>query len=323
MANLAIVGIGRWGRVLVDSVVGQSDTAKFTHGVARTPAKAAAYCEKNGITLLPSLEAALADPAVDGIVLATPHSQHAGQIKAAAKAGKAVFCEKPVTLTRESVEDAMDAVRAAGVVFAAGHNRRFLPAMRMLAELVSTGALGTVINVEGNMSGHVGGRYSADSWRLDTSESPAGGLAGSGIHVIDAMVAMLGPLAEVTADSRRLVHDVTMDDTTTILMRFENGPSGYLTCMTATAPIFRLQVFGSKGWAELVGETMLVHQPVEGPRVTHQFAPMSTERAELEAFAAAIAGEATYPVPLDDVVAGVAAFEAITRSAAERRWTRV
>lgn len=323
MANLAIVGIGRWGRVLVDSVAGQSGTVRFTHGVARTPEKAVEYCDSRGITLLSSLGEALLDPAVDGIVLATPHSQHADQIKDAAEAGKPVFCEKPVTLTKASVEDAMDAVRAAGIVFAAGHNRRFLPAMRMLHELVTTGALGTIINVEGNMSGHIGGRYQSDSWRLDSAESPAGGLAGSGIHVIDAMIGMLGPIAEVLADSRRLVHEVTIDDTTTILMRFANGPSGYLTCMTATAPIFRIQVFGSDGWAELVGETTLVHQPVSGPRVTHTFAPVSTERAQLEAFAEAIATGTPYPIPLEDVIAGVAAFEAIARSAPERRWTLV
>lgn len=323
MADLAIVGIGRWGRVLVDAVSGQSDTVRFTHGVTRTPAKAQDYAAAKGITLLPSLEAALADPAIDGIVLATPHSQHADQIKAAAAAGKPVFCEKPVTLTRESAAEAMAAVEAAGVVFAAGHNRRFLPAMAHLHTLVTSGELGDIINVEGNMSSHIGGRYTADSWRLDTAESPAGGLAGAGIHIIDAMIHLLGPITEVLADSRRIVHDIPLDDTTTILMRFANGPSGYLTAMTATAPIVRLQVFGTRGWAVLDGQTRLVHQPLSGPRVTHEFAAVSTERAQLEAFARAIEGGAPYPVPLADVVAGVAAFEAITRSAAERRWTTV
>jgi len=323
MANLAIVGIGRWGRVLVDAVSGVSGTVRFTHGVTRTPAKAVDYCNAHGIEILASLDEALANPAIDGIVLATPHSQHAEQIEAAAAAGKAVFCEKPVTLTKASIVDAMDAVKKAGIVFAAGHNRRFLPAMEKLHSLVSSGELGTIINVEANMSSHIGSRYSADSWRLDETESPAGGLAGSGIHLLDSMIHLLGPISEVLTDSRRLVHTVTLDDTTTILLRFQNGPSGYLTCMTATGPIFRFQVFGTKGWAEISDSTRLVHQPVDGTRVTYDYSPFSTERAELEAFAAAIAGEAPYRVPLDDVIAGVAAFEAITLSAPERRWTLV
>ena len=323
MANLAIVGIGRWGRVLVDAVSGASDVARFTHAVTRTRAKAEDYCAAHGITLLASLEEALAEPGIDGIVLATPHSQHAGQIKAAAAAGKHVFCEKPVTLTKASIVDAMTAVREAGVIFAAGHNRRFLPAMEMLHGLVTTGELGEIINIEGNMSGHVGSRYTADMWRVDPEESPAGGLAGSGIHVIDAMIHLLGPIEEVLADSRRRVHDIPFDDTTTILMRFASGPSGYLTAMTATAPIFRLQVYGTRGGAMLESSTTLTAEPVSGPHVTHSFPPFSTERAQLEAFARAIDGGSPYPIPLDDVIAGVATFDAIAKSAPERRWTAV
>ncbi|MEO1105247.1 MAG: Gfo/Idh/MocA family oxidoreductase, partial [Pseudomonadota bacterium] len=132
MVNLAIVGIGRWGRILVDAVQGISQSVRFTHGATGTRANAEAYCADKSITLLDSFEAVLAEPSVDGIVLATPHSQHAAQIKAAAAAGKHLFCEKPVTLTKASIEDAMAAVRAASIVFAAGHNRRFLPAMERL-----------------------------------------------------------------------------------------------------------------------------------------------------------------------------------------------
>ncbi|MEM0909098.1 MAG: Gfo/Idh/MocA family oxidoreductase, partial [Pseudomonadota bacterium] len=201
MANLAIVGIGRWGRVLIDAVAGHSETVRFTHGVTRTPAKAADYCSSRGITLVENYDLVLSDPTIDGVVLATPHSQHAEQIKAAAHAGKAVFCEKPVTLTKSSVEDAMAAVEAAGVVFAAGHNRRFLPAMVMLKDMVSDGTLGTIIHLEGNMSGHVGARYKAGMWRVDPAESPAGGLAGSGIHVIDALIHLAGPIERILAQS--------------------------------------------------------------------------------------------------------------------------
>ncbi|MEM8664838.1 MAG: Gfo/Idh/MocA family oxidoreductase [Pseudomonadota bacterium] len=323
MVNLAIVGIGRWGRILVDAVEGVSDSVRFTHGATGTRAKAEAYCAEKGIALLDSFEAVLAEPSVDGIVLATPHSQHAAQIKAAAAAGKHVFCEKPVTLTKASIEDAMAAVRAAGIVFAAGHNRRFLPAMQRLREAVKGGELGTIINIEGNMSGHVGARYTNDMWRVDSTESPAGGLAGSGIHVIDAMIHLLGPIEAVMADSRRLVHEIEFDDTTTMLFRFAEGPSGYLTAMTATASIFRIQVFGSKGWAELMGEDLLIELPVTGPRVATTYEPVSTERLQLEAFAHSITSGEPYPISLDDVIAGVAAFEAVAKSAAARRWVDV
>jgi len=319
MVNLAIAGVGRWGRVLVDAVQGNSESVRFTHAVARTPAKAEDYCQKQGLSLTDDLGSVLTNPDVHGIVLATPHSQHGGQIIAAAKAGKHVFCEKPVTLTKASCEAAMDAVAQAGVIFAAGHNRRFLPAMEQLKSMVTDGRLGTILHVEGNMSGHVGNRYKPDMWRVDPSESPAGGMAGSGIHVIDAMIHLCGPISAVEAQSFRIINKVDMDDTTSTLFRFSAGCSGYLVALIATAPIFRIQIFGDKGWAELRGETALEFQPVEGIRQVWTFPAVSTELRQIEAFAAAISSGTAYPISATDVVSGVAAFEAVALSAADHR----
>jgi len=115
--RLAIVGPGRWGRILVEAVQGISETVTFTHAVARSPAKAAAWCAAQDLSLSDDLSAALADPDIDGIVLATPHSQHKDQLIQVAKAGKALFCEKPAALTRTSVEAAIEVIKGVGVVF--------------------------------------------------------------------------------------------------------------------------------------------------------------------------------------------------------------
>ena len=323
MIRLAIVGPGRWGRVLTESIQGISEAVRFTHAVARSPAKAAAWCAAQDIQLSDNFDAILANADLDGVVLTTPHSQHAEQIAAGAAAGKNIFCDKPVTLTRASAEIAMQAVRASGVVFAAGHNRRFLPAVSRMKTMIAGGDLGRILHVEGNMSGHVGTRYTSDMWRVDPVESPAGGLAGSGIHVIDIMIHLLGPIAAVTAQSDRLVHQVELDDTTSMLFRFENRATGYLTAMTATMPIFRIQVFGEKGGLELRGETDLTWTPVEGVRKSWAFPSVSTERLQLEAFASAISSGTSYSISLDDVVNGVAAFEAVSTSVASGVWVNL
>src|SRR5690606_6355042 len=109
MINSAIVGLGRWGQGLVESVQGRSERIRFTRGVTRTPSKAEAFCAKNGIALGDDLAAALRDRKLDAVVLATPHTQHAEQIVAAARRRKHVFCEKPFTLTRKSAERALAA----------------------------------------------------------------------------------------------------------------------------------------------------------------------------------------------------------------------
>ena len=323
MINLAIVGIGRWGQTLVSAVQGISPRVRFTRGVTRTPAKAADYCKAQGIEQAGSLAEILADPAIGAVVLATPHSQHGAQVAQAAAAGKHVFCEKPFTLTRASAEVAVAAVRSAGVVLAVGHNRRFLPAIGELRRMIEAGELGRILHVEGNMSGHVGGRYQAGMWRVDPEESPAGGMAGSGIHLIDAMIGLLGPINEVFAQSLRLVHDIPFDDTTSMLFRFAGGQSGYLVAMTATAPTTRLQVFGERAAVELRGPSQLEIVPVEGEKEIRDYPAVDINRAQLEAFADAIEGKAPFPVPLDQVINGVAAFEAVAISAAEGTRIRI
>ena len=91
MIRAAIVGLGAWGKTLVDSVHGKTDDLHFTTACTRTPANVEAYCGERGIHLATSYDAVLADKTLDAVVLATPNSQHEMQITQAAAAGKHVF----------------------------------------------------------------------------------------------------------------------------------------------------------------------------------------------------------------------------------------
>ena len=316
MIELALVGLGRWGRVLIESVQSTSPRVRFRAVVTREPVRSADYARDRGLELLDDIAAALADPRVAGIVLASPHSMHAAQAEHVIAAGKHLFVEKPFALTLSDARRVVAAGKRAGVVVAAGHNRRFLPAMMELKRLVARGGLGQVLHLEGNMSGPTAVHYPG-SWRAKASESPAGGLAGAGIHLIDAMIHLEGCIEEISAQSLRRVLTIDMDDTTSVLIRFRSGASGYFGVMSATVPTFRLQVFGSERSAELRGQDTLELVDLNGHREERRFPTVDTERAELEAFAAAIAGEAPYPVPQDEVLSGIAAFEAVPRSATE------
>src|SRR5204862_1372904 len=132
MIRAAIVGIGRWGGTLVAAVQGQSTAFRFTAGHTRTRARAESFCAEHGIALKDSLDAILADPEIDAVIFATPHSEHGSQVERAAAAGKHVFMEKPFTLDRASAARAIDAVVRAGVVLGVAYPRRFHPAMREL-----------------------------------------------------------------------------------------------------------------------------------------------------------------------------------------------
>src|SRR6185295_16107647 len=115
MINAAIVGLGRWGQNLVNSVHGKSDAIRFTAGATRTVERAAAYAQEKGFPLHDSYEKLLADPEIEAVVLATPHTLHARQVAAAAAAGKHVFTEKPLALTLASARAATQACAKAGV----------------------------------------------------------------------------------------------------------------------------------------------------------------------------------------------------------------
>jgi myo-inositol 2-dehydrogenase/D-chiro-inositol 1-dehydrogenase len=140
------------------------------------------------------------------------------------------------------------------------------------------------------------------------------------VHVVDAMLYLAGPIASVFAQSRRLVLDYGLDDTTSMLLEFKSGATGYLGTFIATAECWRLQVFGSKGWAK-VGSIPHLHTwslvtcMVNGQPTAIDYPQTSTERAELEGFADAIEGRAPYACPPADALHGVVVLEAVIRSA--------
>jgi predicted dehydrogenase len=312
MLNAAIIGLGRWGQVLVNSVQGRSEKIRFGVGATGRPERAADFAARQGIELLPDLSAVLSRPDVQAIVLATPHSQHGTQIAEIAAAGRPILCEKPLTLTLAEAEAAWAAAESAGVLLATAQNRRFLPAYRRLLELVSSGELGEIRQVFGNYSWGQAG-YAPDSWRRDPAESPAGGMAGLGIHIVDAMMGMglRGQSVQVMARGDDPAHPHTV----TATIAFGGGPLGVLTTVGGPGTPWRIEVHGSKGYAAMDTETRLMHGRPGGPETRIEFGAFDKERAELEAFAEAVQGGAPWPVTRDEGLAAIALFEAICSGA--------
>ena len=333
--NAAIVGLGRWGRNLVNSVHGRSDAIRFVAGATRTVAKAEAYAKEKGFPLFDSYQKVLADPKVDAVVLATPHTQHAAQVAAAAKAGKHVFTEKPLALTRASAQAAVRACTRAGVTLAVGYNWRFQPALQEIKRMLEDGRLGRLLHLEGNFCGPSAYRFPRGHRRQARGEGPAGGMTGRGVHTLDAYLYIAGHVADVHAQSARRALAYGLDDTTSMLLRFASGATGYLGTVIATAETWRMQVFGSKGWAEVGDVEHLTTWQLKvctlDPRKLwlHQkpqaltFPPISTERAELENFARAVADKRPLAVPGGDEEHNVAVFEAILKSAKTGKTVRV
>jgi predicted dehydrogenase len=336
----AMVGLGWWGRTLVESVQGTSDVVQFVAGATRTVTpEVQAFAETQKLRLADSFEALLADREVDAVVLATPHSMHAPQVVAAAEAGKQVFCEKPFALTRRDAEAAVDATRRAGVTLGLGYNRRFHPEMTKLREQIRSGDLGIILHVEATMTFPNALLLKATQWRAHRDETPCGGLTPMGVHAIDGMIDLCGSIDTVYCQSFRRAVEVDSDDTTSMLFRMTDGMSGYLGTMTATGPGFSFHVYGSKGSVRLEGMTHVAgasseerrtrlfgtckFQPIKGPAEVWEAARLDVTRASLEAFARAARGGAPYPIPLDEMIHGAAVTEAVVRSATSGKVEKV
>jgi predicted dehydrogenase len=324
MLDTAIIGMGRWGQTLVDSVQGKNDTGiRFVAGCTGRPERAADWAARQGIRILPDFAAVLADPAVRAVAIASPHGMHAAQVIAAAAAGKHVFVEKPFTLTKASAEAAVAACRAAGVVLALGHNRRFLPAVAAMKAMLEDGRLGTLLHVEGQFSGPGAAGYTAGMWRADRAESPLGGMGGMGIHMVDMFIHLAGRIAEVRVQSHARVLDNGLDDTTAGLFRFDSGATANFATLALAPRFWRVGLFGTDAWAVLHGHETLVVCRRDGTPEETVFPATDIERAELMAFAAAVAGGPAYPLPLDQAVHGVAVYEAMIGAAASGSTYRV
>ncbi len=340
MLNAAIVGLGWWGKTLVESVQGKSETIRFTAGATRTVSpEVEAFAGEHNFTLADSFETLLTHPNVDAIVLATPHSIHATQVIAGAGAGKHVFCEKPFTLTGSDAESAVTAVQKAGVTLGIGYNRRFHPEMINLRDRIRSGALGTVMHVEATMTFANALLLKSSQWRAQRDETPCGGLTPMGVHAIDGMIDLCGPIESVFCQSFKRVVEIDSDDTTSILFRMADGMSGYLGTVTATGPGFSFQVFGSKGWVRLEGMTHVAgassedrrtrlfgtcrFQPAKGAQQVWEAEACDVTRAALEAFAEAAGNGAAFPIPLDQMIHGAAVTEAVVRSSSSGQVERV
>src|SRR5579875_2767118 len=251
MITAAIVGLGRWGRTLVAAAQGKSDKLRFARAVSRDPAQHRAFAAEYRLELVPQLEPVLADPHIDAVVLATPHSLHCDQIIAAAAAGKAVFCEKPLCLTRADAARAIAACEKAGVVL------------------------------------------------------------GTGIHMLDAMIALAGPVRRVQAQLLTRKPPPDPIDTIAVVLEFESGVSGTLAAIRSTPLYWRLHAFARHASAEALGRTELVLRRSGAAPQRLSFAPADSVRANLDAFADAVAGRAPYPIATAEMLAAVAAFEAI------------
>jgi predicted dehydrogenase len=315
MLNTAMIGLGWWGKELVRSAR-TSQLMRFTRGVTLEPETVRDFAGEMNISIGTSYEDVLADKSIDAVVLATPHTRHRAQVEAAAAAGKHVFCEKPFALTVDDAKAAIAACRKAGVALGVGHNRRLWPSIVKLKQIVSSTEFGTIMFAEGNYSHDILANTPLDNWRSAPEETKAGGMTGMGIHLLDSLSFLIGPMARVSALSTKRILPFASGDTTQAMLAFRNGASGTIaTSLKTPGFMWRLAVYGSEMWAESLSETKVTICRHDGKPETFDVPQTNHVGANLDSFAAAALGQGQFQIDDAGIIHTVAALEAVFDSA--------
>ncbi len=222
----ALVGTSAFATDWIARGIRLARNAELVAVVSRDPNRARQTAERLGAPLAYTSIEAIENDRVDGVAIVTPNKQHAPLAVAAARRGLHVIVEKPMAPTVEECVAMIRAAREAGTVLAVAHCTHWSPPVARARELVSEGAIGEVIEAR------IGASFDSPPrgyWRqTDPTEEGGGPLFDMGVHAIDVLQSVVGPISEVAAFLDHRVHHYAAEDSTTSLFRFESGAHGVL-----------------------------------------------------------------------------------------------
>ena len=319
--KVASIGIGWWSGMLADAVA-KTDAIEIVSCFTRNPEKRAGFAEKYGCRQVDSYKEILSDPEVEGVLLTTPHTTHRGNIEDAAQAGKHVFVEKPLAHTVKDAKAAAAICEKSGVVLSVGHSRRHQTATRKIKSLIDAGTLGTVITAEANLSYGMALILDNTKWRSNRTDSPGGPLTSLGIHHLDTLAYLLGPIQRISAFSKKLISPVDIDDTVTAIAEFESGALGYVGSNFATPRIFYLNVYGTEAnvFSEAEGARLFLQKKGSEERESLELGEIVDILVEeMDEFGRCVRSGDQPEVGGTEGIQAVAAVEAIVMSSSEGR----
>jgi predicted dehydrogenase len=321
--GIALIGMGWWGQKMLNVLQAAPADIRVVRAVEPNIETVKALCAEKGVPLSANYVDALNDPIVEAVVLATPHALHEAQIEAAIVAGKHVFCEKPLALTKAGAQKAVALCRDAGLVLGMGHERRWEPPIAAMLAKADAGDLGRIHQIESNFSHDKFLVLDRNNWRLKADQAPAGGMTATGIHLLDLSVRLLGPAASVLCICEQLSSDLPQGDTVAAYVKFRGGGTSYVSASLANPFISRFAIYGAKGWIDIRDKAhveapngwIVTSAMAGGPIITVEVPPAEPVRDNLVCFARAVRGVGAYPITAAQLVDNIALLEAVFASA--------
>lgn len=320
--NVVLVGFGWWGQHIARRLVSHPD---FSVVCVVEPVEAMhGDITALGLTPVTDYAAAIARDDAEAVILTSPNNLHDSQVAAAVDRGLHVFCEKPLSLTAAGAHASVSACHDAGLVLGVGHERRWEPAVQSLKAMLDAGELGTIMHSELAFSHNKLIHLTASSWRTSKTFAPAAGMTQMGIHLTDMLVWFFGRVESVAAFTADRSLGWETGDVVTVQMQFEEGMTATLQALLNTPHFIRTHVFGSDAHVEIRNAT---HPDTPGGKTDMRIYRSDEDQqsqvldwtdgviANLEAFGAAVRGEAPYPYTAFELTHNIEVLEAIIRSA--------
>jgi predicted dehydrogenase len=322
--KVACLGMGWWSDVLADAIV-RSGKLEIVACYTRSEEKRAKFAAKYDCRAAPSYDSILADRSIEAIINTTPNNVHLETTRAAAEAGKHVFLDKPIANTVDDGRAITEACRKARVVLALGYQRRREGHFRWIRKQIDDGVFGKLVNAEANISRDRLGKVDLGSWRYTAEGMPGGVMLQIGIHYIDVLEYLVGPIKAVSGSLAQLVLPGDNPDVASLLIEHQNGALSTLNASYASASeYYVMNIYGKDASAyydfhqglRFLKRGAEKSEPVQVPKV-------DTFVDELEEFAAAVRGGPRPEMGGEGGTRSLAVIRAGIKSAREGRRVQV
>ena len=261
MPAIALVGLGMAVTPHAKGLIDLSDKVRVAHAFSPGAARRDAFGQKFPFPLCDRLATILEDRDVAAVAILSPANTHLEIARRAAAAGKHVLLEKPIEITTARAVELVETCRRAGVALGIVLQHRFRPAAMRLAGLLREGVLGELVGCSTVIRLWRPQSYYDEPGRGSMARDGGGVLISQGIHTLDLMLSLAGPVAEVRGFSATTaVHTMETEDLVCAAVRYESGALGTIDATTAAYPgnPERIELIGTRGTASLVGTSLAV-----------------------------------------------------------------
>ena len=244
--RVAVLGMGWWSDVLADGIK-RGNSIEIVSCYTRSEEKRNAFAAKYGCKTAASYEAILADPSIEAIINTTPNHVHLETTAQAAAAGKHVFLDKPIANTVAEGFQIADVAKKHNVVLSLGYQRRRESHFRWIKNEIDAGNFGKLVQADANISRDRVGKIDLSSWRYQSTGMPGGVMLQIGIHYVDVLEYLMGPIVKVSGMSNQLVLPGDNPDVANLILMHENGALSNLTASYASASdYYSMNIYGKE-----------------------------------------------------------------------------